>query len=86
MKNPLSLREVNELLRESKVEISPEDNRNPIVIAAALNIVNLVEVDRVETGFFNGVDQSRMITDGKIVQSIAFGQCVMQAIRIGDES
>lgn len=86
MKNPLSLREVNELLRELRVEISPEDNRNPIVIAAALNIVNLVEVDRVETGFFNGIDQSRMITDGKIVLPIAFGQCVMQAIRIRDES
>jgi hypothetical protein len=86
MKNPLSLREVNELLRESKVEISPEDNRNPIVIAAALNIVNLVEVDRVETGFFNGVDQSRMITEGKIVLPVAFGQSVMQAIRPGEES
>jgi hypothetical protein len=44
MNNPLTLKEVNELLRVTKVEISPEDNRNPIVIAAALNIVNLIEV------------------------------------------
>ncbi len=82
MKSSLNLREVEALLRASRVEVAPEDAMNPLVIALSLGLIDVVELERVKTGFFNRVDQSRMITDGRLVAPIAFGQCVLQAVRI----
>ena len=81
----LNLAEVEGLLQEHKVLVSPEDDRNPIAIASSLGIIGLHEVERVESGHFDKVDQRRMLTHGLLIEPIAFGQCVLQAIRIGAE-
>lgn len=86
MKNTVTLRQIEGLLRTNRVEIALEDDRNPVVIAASLSLVELVELERVETGFFNGADQRRMITDGRIIVPIAFGQCVLQAVIPEDQA
>lgn len=80
--NRLNLAQVETLLHHHRVLISPEDDRNPIVIAVSLGLVGLHEVDRVETGYFNSVDQRLMLTDGLLLRPIAFGQQVLQAISI----
>lgn len=78
----LNLDEVQAILKDKQVLVSPEDDRNPVVIAAGLGYVGLVEVERVETGFYDSPDQSRMINAGRIVEPVAFGQRVMQAVPI----
>jgi hypothetical protein len=75
----LNLQTVIELLESKRVLVGLEDDRNPVVIAATLGLIELVEIERVETGYFNKVDQSRMITSGRIVEPIAYGQRVLQA-------
>ncbi len=76
----LNLREIIQLLESKKVLVAPEDGRNPVLIAASLGMVGLIELERVETGYFDKVDQSRMINHGRIVEPIAYGQRVMQAV------
>lgn len=79
----LNLQEIVKLLESSKVLIAPEDDRNPVVIAAGLGLVGLMEIETVQSGYFDGVDQSRMISHGRIVEPIAYGQRVLQAVSHG---
>ncbi len=76
----LKLKEIEDLLSTKQVLVDPEDDRNPVAIAAFLGLIDLIEVDRVQTGYFDGVDQSRMITQGQIIRPIAYGQQVLQAV------
>ncbi len=82
----LNLRQVEQLLEQNKVIQDLDDDRNSIEIAFALGLVSMVEVERVETGFFDLVDQRRMKQKGQLVIPIAFGQSVLQAMCVGEES
>lgn len=79
--NRLNLAEVEGLLLENKILISPEDDRNPIDIASSLGLIGLQEIERVESGYFDRVDQRRMLTGGLLIRPIAFGQRVLQAVQ-----
>ncbi len=81
----LNLVEIEQILSARKVLVAPEDTRNPVVIAFFLELIGLEEIEVVETGYYNGVDQSKMITRGQIIQPVAFGQQVMQAISLEEE-
>ncbi len=84
--NNLSLAQVQELLRENKVLVTPEDDGNPVHTAHAMGIIGLEQVELTESGYFDGVDQSRMITHGRVVDTVGFGQRVMQAVLLDDGS
>lgn len=75
----LSLIEVESLLLQFGVSVEPSNRDNPIVVAANIGIISLVEIARECTGTFNRDDQRQMIVEGKIVCPIAFGQQVLQA-------
>lgn len=81
---PLTLLEIETLLKEKRVERGDRDDRNPLQIASSLGLIQLVEVDRVASGYFDKIDQNRMIIDGKIIEAIAYGQRVLQAVAIDD--
>ena len=81
----LNLRDIEKLLDKSKVLQDVEESRNPLEIAIDLGLVRLVELERVETGFFDLVDQRKKLTMGQIIVPFAFGQSVFQATSIGEE-
>ncbi len=80
----LNMHQVQAVLRNKSVEISVDDYRNPIVIASRLGLVHLLEVERVETGFYDKIDQYKMLNEGQLVEPIAFGQRVLQAVMLNN--
>lgn len=79
----LDLRELQALPGESGVVVGPDDDRNLIVIAGFLRLVDFELVVTEQTGNFSGIDQSRMITDGINVKHTAFGRIELQEVRRG---
>lgn len=79
-KERLNLQDIQKILDDNKVLQGIDDDRNLIEIASALSLIELVELERVETGFFDKVDQRKMVQLGQLVVPIAFGQSVMQAV------
>mgnify|MGYP001416588878 CR=1 FL=1 len=81
-KRSLNLRQVVDLLTGRRVFVDPEDARNPVVTAEFLGLIDLVCVETVETGYYSPIDQRQMLCDGRIIQPVAFGQAVFQAVEI----
>jgi len=78
--NELNLTYVERILALCGINVAPDSDRNPVFQAYLLGLVGLVEIERVETGYYDRADQSVMINDGQVVEPIAFGQRVLQAV------
>lgn len=77
----LNLAEIESILSDFGVSVSPEAKVNPIIVARELGLIAL-KLTAVETsGYFTGEDQGRMIDKGQLVMVVAYGQEAHQAIR-----
>lgn len=80
----LDLAGVRQVLRQNMVEVGPDDDDNPVVIARRLGLIGLTEVEITTAGYYDRVDQSRMITHGRLIEAVGHGQRVLQATTLSD--
>jgi len=80
----MNLHEASQFLEASKVSIDMGDDGDAIEIGLKLGLIGLRHLGNEMSGTFGVGDIRAMRRKGHVVQSIAFGQAVFEAIPISE--